>query len=142
MLEQRHERASDVAEEQRARRVEAHAVGRVGHADLEPHDPLTGEHLAGLLAHDGSPAECDDAIGVGNRGRDGLRLEATELLLAEGDEDVRDAHAGGCLDRVVGIEERDTQPLGHPATDTGLASAGRSHQNEDRSHQRTDRFSR
>ena len=54
---------------------------------------------------------------------DDAALAVAELGLAADGEDVRDGHAGGILDLVVGVEEGQPQRLGQPAADRALAGA-------------------
>src|SRR6478609_10909004 len=130
LVEQRLDLAPDVAEQQRSRRTQPHALHGVGQPDPQEDDLVADQELAGAGVEHRSPAQRQDAVVGGQRRGDRLALQAPELGLAGVHEDVGDRAALGRLDVLVGVADGDVPGLGQEPGDRGLAGPHRADQHD------------
>ena len=84
--------------------------------------PASASRTPGVVT--APPPSDSDAVMRRQRGPNDVLLDAAELRLAVGAEDVGDGAAGRLYDRGVGVEQRQAQRLGQAASDRRLARSG------------------
>ena len=109
--------------QQRAVRAFANSSQQHLEFRLQPdRDARGGDALAGDGVHEGAAAGREHLLALVEQASDHLAFAVAEIGLAEALEDLRDGHARPGLDLGVGIDERQAQPLGEPASDRRLPS--------------------
>ena len=85
--------------------------------------PCWAIRSAGLLVHEGAAAGRQDHRSFLEKARDDAAFAVAKMGLAVDGENVGDRHAGGGLDLVIGIAERQAELLREPAADGTLSRA-------------------
>ncbi|BBZ07470.1 hypothetical protein MDOR_16390 [Mycolicibacterium doricum] len=96
---------------------------------------MPGQRVTHTGGGDGPAAEREHPIVGLQRRADDLFLDATELLLTVGAEDVGDRASRDALDGGVGVEQRQPQRLGEATADGRLTRTGQADQYRPRRHQ-------